>query len=30
MDSVALLNAGKPAELSTDEWTACVSRNARI
>ena len=27
MDSVALLNAGKPAELSTDEWTACVSRN---
>ena len=27
MDSVNLLNAGKPAELSTDEWTACVSRN---
>ena len=27
MDSVNLLNAGKPAELSTDEWTACISRN---
>ena len=27
MDSVTLLNAGKPAEFSTDEWTACVSRN---
>lgn len=27
MDSVALLNAGKPTELSTDEWTDCVSRN---
>ena len=27
LDSVALLNAGKPTELSTDEWTACVSRN---
>ena len=27
MDSVSLLNAGKPTELSTDEWTACVSRN---
>jgi len=27
MDSVNLLNAGKPAELSTDEWADCVSRN---
>ena len=27
MDSVTLLNAGKPAEVSTDEWTACASRN---
>jgi len=27
LDSVTLLNAGKPAELSTDEWTDCVSRN---
>ena len=27
MDSVTLLNAGKPAEMSTAEWTACVSRN---
>lgn len=27
MDSVNLLNAGKPAEWSDDDWTACVSRN---
>lgn len=27
MDSVNLLNAGKPAEMSNDDWTDCVSRN---
>ena len=27
MDSVNLLNAGKPAEWSDDDWTDCVSRN---
>ena len=27
MDSVNLLNAGKPAEMSNEEWTDCVSRN---
>ena len=27
MDSVNLLNAGKPAELTDEEWTDCVSRN---
>lgn len=27
MDSVTLLNAGKPEPLSDDEWTNCVSRN---
>jgi len=27
MDSVTLLNAGKPEEWSNDEWTDCVSRN---
>ena len=27
MDSVNLLNAGKPAEMTNDEWTDCVSRN---
>lgn len=27
MDSVNLLNAGKPAEMSDDDWTDCVSRN---
>jgi len=27
MDSVNLLNAGKPEEWSNDEWTDCVSRN---
>ena len=27
MDSVNLLNAGKPEEWSDDEWTDCVSRN---
>ncbi len=27
MDSVNLLNAGKPAEMSNSEWTDCVSRN---
>ena len=27
MDSVNLLNAGKPAEMSDEEWTDCVSRN---
>ncbi len=27
MDSVNLLNAGKPEKWSNDEWTDCVSRN---
>ena len=27
MDSVNLLNAGKPAEWTDDDWTDCVSRN---
>ena len=27
MDSVNLLNAGKPEEWSDDAWTDCVSRN---
>ena len=27
MDSVNLLNAGKPAEWSDEDWTDCVSRN---
>ena len=27
MDSVNLLNAGKSAEMSDDDWTDCVSRN---
>ena len=27
MDSVNLLNAGKPAELTDEDWTDCVSRN---
>ncbi len=27
MDSVNLLNAGKPEEWSNDAWTDCVSRN---
>lgn len=27
MDSVNLLNAGKPAEMTDDDWTDCVSRN---
>ena len=27
MDSVSLLNAGKPAEMTDDDWTDCVSRN---
>ena len=27
MDSVNLLNAGKPEEWAKDEWTDCVSRN---
>jgi hypothetical protein len=27
MDSVNLLNAGKPAEMSDEDWTDCVSRN---
>ena len=27
VDSVNLLNAGKPEEWSNDEWTDCVSRN---
>lgn len=27
MDSVTLLNAGKPAGWSDEDWTDCVSRN---
>ena len=27
MDSVTLLNAGKSAEMSDDDWTDCKSRN---
>jgi len=27
MDSVNLLNAGKPERWADDEWTDCVSRN---
>lgn len=27
MDSVNLLNAGKPEDMSNDDWTDCVSRN---
>lgn len=27
MDSVNLLNAGKPAEMTDADWTDCVSRN---
>jgi hypothetical protein len=27
MDSVNLLNAGKPEEMSDEDWTDCVSRN---
>jgi len=27
MDSVNLLNAGKPEDMSDDHWTDCVSRN---
>ena len=27
MDSVNLLNAGKPAQMSDADWTDCVSRN---
>ena len=27
MDSVNLLNAGKPADMSDSDWTDCVSRN---
>jgi len=27
MDSVNLLNAGKPEKMTTEEWTDCVARN---
>jgi hypothetical protein len=27
MDSVALLNAGQPEDMSDDDWADCVSRN---
>ena len=27
MDSVNLLNAGKPEDMTDEEWTDCVSRN---
>ena len=27
MDSVNLINAGKPIEMTDAEWTACLSRN---
>jgi hypothetical protein len=27
MDSVNLINAGKPTEMSAEEWADCLSRN---
>ena len=27
MDSVTLLNAGQPSDMSDDDWADCVSRN---
>ena len=27
MDSVALLNAGQPEDMSAEDWADCVSRN---
>ena len=27
MDSVNLLNAGQPSDMSDDDWTDCVARN---
>ena len=27
MDSVNLINAGKPERMTAEEWTACVARN---
>ena len=27
MDSVNLINAGKPSSMTDDEWTACLLRN---
>ena len=27
MDSVNLINAGKPESMSNEDWTACLSRN---
>lgn len=27
MDSVALLNAGQPEDMSDEDWADCVSRN---
>jgi len=27
MDSVNLINAGKPEQMSAEDWTDCVSRN---
>ena len=27
MDSVNLLNAGKPEEMTTEDWADCVARN---
>jgi hypothetical protein len=27
MDSVNLINAGKPAQMTDADWTACLSRN---
>jgi len=29
MDSVNLLNAGKPADMSDSDWTDCKSRNVK-
>ena len=29
MDSVNLLNAGKPEDMSDDDWADCVSRNVQ-
>ena len=27
MDSVNLLNAGKPEDMTTEDWASCVARN---
>jgi len=29
MDSVNLINAGKPTEMSAEDWTDCLARNKK-